>query len=336
MLSEISWIQGQERVKLKMSILEVKGLRTYFNISGKTARVVDGISFSLEKGKTMALVGESGCGKTITSLSITGLVPEPNGYIAGGSIQYKNRDLTKLHYSQMKTIRGRCISMIFQEPMTALNPVFTIGTQIMESVLAHEKIPVPEARDRCIKMLKEVGIPAPEMRFLEYPHQLSGGMKQRVMIAIALITNPDILIADEPTTALDVTIQAQIIDLLKKMQAQYGTSLLLITHDLGLVAEIADTITIMYAGKVAEQGDVNKIFKNPSHPYTVGLFGSLPYMHSPGERLHSIKGVVPQAFDFPPGCRFRTRCPEAKDICKKEPDLKKIKNGVTCACHFRK
>ncbi len=236
----------------------------------------------------------------------------------------------------MKTLRGRTISMIFQEPMTALNPVFTIGNQLMESLLTHEKINHSDTKKKCIEMLKEVGISEPELRFYEYPHQLSGGMKQRVMITMALLSNPDILIADEPTTALDVTIQAQILDLLKNMQKRYGTSMLLITHDLGIVAENAHNITIMYAGKVAEQGDVKKILNKPSHPYTQRLLKSLPESHSPAERLHSIKGIVPDALNFPQGCRFRPRCLEAKDICNKEPELKKLKNGVACACFFRK
>ncbi len=299
------------------------------------AKAVDGVSFSLEKGKTTALVGESGCGKTVASYSIMGLVPEPNGYIAEGEIIYKDEDLLKYSFSRMRELRGRTISMIFQEPMTALNPVFTIGNQLMESLLAHEKMDSANAKEKCIEMLKDVGIPGHEQRFNEYPHQLSGGMKQRVMIAMALLSNPDILIADEPTTALDVTIQAQILDLLKNMQKKYGTSMLLITHDLAVVAENADSLTIMYAGKVVEQGGVKQIFKKPSHPYTQRLLKSLPSMHSPGKRLHSIKGIVPDALDFPEGCRFRTRCLEAKDKCKSEPELKKLKNGIKCACFFR-
>ncbi len=318
-----------------MALLEVKNLRTYFKLPEGIAKAVDGVSFNLEKGKTHALVGESGCGKTIISYSIMGLVPEPNGYIAGGEVIYNGENLLKYSFSQMKALRGRTISMIFQEPMTALNPVFTVGNQLMECLFTHEKINKSEIKERCITMLKEVGIPSPELRFNEYPHQLSGGMKQRVMIAMALLSNPDILIADEPTTALDVTIQAQILDLLKSIQEKYKTSMLLITHDLGVVSQNADSLTIMYAGKIVEQGDVNTIFKNPSHPYTIGLLRSLPSMHSPGERLHSIKGMVPQALHFPAGCRFRTRCEEAKEICSEEPDLKKLKNGIKCACFFR-
>lgn len=319
-----------------MALLEVKNLRTYFKLPGGIAKAVDGVSFNLEKGKTHALVGESGCGKTIISYSIMGLVPEPNGYIAGGEVIYNGENLLKYSFSQMKALRGRTISMIFQEPMTALNPVFTVGNQLMECLFTHEKINQSQVKEKCITMLKEVGIPSPELRFNEYPHQLSGGMKQRVMIAMALLSNPDILIADEPTTALDVTIQAQILDLLKSIQEKYKTSMLLITHDLGVVAQNADILTIMYAGKVVEQGDVNTIFKNPSHPYTIGLLRSLPSMHSPGERLYSIKGMVPQALHFPEGCRFKTRCEEAKEICSEEPELKKLKNNIKCACFFRK
>jgi len=319
-----------------MALLEVKNLCTYFNLPEGTARAVDGVSFSLEKGKTTALVGESGCGKTVVSYSIMGLVPEPNGYIAGGEIIYKGTNLLDYSFSQMKALRGTTISMIFQEPMTALNPVFTIGNQLMEGLIAHRKADKNSAKNKCIEMLKEVGIPGPELRFHEYPHQLSGGMKQRVMIAMALLANPDILIADEPTTALDVTIQAQILDLLNSIQKKYKTAILLITHDLGIVSENADSVTIMYAGKVMEQGDVKKILTNPSHPYTQRLLKSLPATHKPGERLHSIKGVVPDALEFPEGCRFRTRCLEAKDKCRQEPELKKLKNGVKCACFFRK
>ncbi len=249
-----------------MSILEVKDLKTYFRMPEGTAKAVDGVSFSLEKGKTTALVGESGCGKTVASYSIMGLVPEPAGYIAGGEIIYRNEDLLKFSFSKMRQLRGRTISMIFQEPMTALNPVFMVGTQLIESFIIHEDISKAAAREKCIEMLREVGIPGPEQRFNEYPHQLSGGMKQRVMIAMALLSNPDILIADEPTTALDVTIQAQILDLLTNIQKKYNTSILLITHDLGIVAEHAHSLTIMYAGKVVEQGDVKKIFQNPSQP----------------------------------------------------------------------
>lgn len=319
-----------------MALLEVRNLCTYFRMPEGIAKAVDGVSFDLEKGKTTALVGESGCGKTVASYSIMGLVPEPNGYVAGGEIIYKGENLLKFSFNQMRELRGKTITMIFQEPMTALNPVFTIGTQLTESLSAHEKISSLDTKRKCIEMLKEVGIPGPELRFDEYSHQLSGGMKQRVMIAMALVSSPDILIADEPTTALDVTIQAQILGLLKNMQKKYNTSMLLITHDLGVVAENAHSLTIMYAGKIVEQGDVKKIFKEPSHPYTQRLLKSLPSMHSPGERLHSIKGIVPDALNFPEGCRFRTRCLEAKDICKQEPELKKLKKGMLCACFFRK
>ena len=319
-----------------LPILEVKDLKIYFRSPQGIAQAVDGISFSLEKGKTTALVGESGCGKTITGYAIMGLVPEPNGFIAGGQILYNNEDLVKLSFNQMRKLRGKTISMIFQEPSTALNPVFTIGSQLMETLIIHEHISKKAVKKRCIDILGEVGIPEPTLRFDEYPHQLSGGMKQRVMITMALITNPDILIADEPTTALDVTIQAQIIELLKSVQKKFGTALLLITHDLGVVAENADSITIMYAGKVVEQGDVRTIIDNPSHPYTQGLLKSLPSMNKSGQKLYSIKGVVPRALDFPAGCRFRTRCPEAQQQCAQQPELKTLKNNIKCACFLRK
>ncbi len=321
-----------------MTILEVKDLKIYFRSPQGIAQAVDGISFSLEKGKTTALVGESGCGKTITGYAIMGLVPEPNGFIAGGQILYNNQDLLKLSFNQMRKLRGKTMAMIFQEPATALNPVFTIGSQLAETLRIHqEKAQAVSVniKKRCIDILAEVGIPEPALRFDEYPHQLSGGMKQRVMIAMALITNPDILIADEPTTALDVTIQAQIIELLKSVQEKFGTALLLITHDLGVVAENADNITIMYAGKIVEQGDIRTIIDNPSHPYTQGLLKSLPSMNKSGQKLYSIKGVVPQALDFPAGCRFRTRCPEAQEQCAQQPKLKTLDNNIKCACFFR-
>jgi oligopeptide/dipeptide ABC transporter ATP-binding protein len=318
-----------------MALLEVRDLRTWFRLPDGVAKAVDGVSFDLEKGKTTALVGESGCGKTVASYSIMGLVPEPNGFIASGTIMYNGEDLAKLPFSRMRALRGSKISMIFQEPSLALNPVFTVGAQLAEAVAAHQRTDPRSARERCVAMLKEVGIPAPELRFNEYPHQLSGGMKQRIMIAMALLSEPDILIADEPTTALDVTIQAQILDLLSRVRGKFGTAILLITHDLAIVSEYADTVTVMYAGKVAEQGGVRTVLDRPSHPYTQGLLKSLPSMHRPGERLYSISGVVPDAGDFPEGCRFRTRCPEAREDCGREPALKRIATGALCACHFR-
>jgi len=319
-----------------MALLEVRDLRTWFRMPGGISKAVDGVSFDLEKGKTTALVGESGCGKTVVSYSIMGLVPEPNGYIAGGEIVYGGTDLVKLPFSRMKEIRGSKISMIFQEPSLALNPVFTVGNQLTEALTAHKAVDRKTATEKCVAMLKEVGIPAPELRFNEYPHQLSGGMKQRIMIAMALLSEPDILIADEPTTALDVTIQAQILDLLLKVREKFGTAILLITHDLAIVSEYADTVTVMYAGKIAEQGDVRTVLDKPSHPYTQGLLKSLPSTHAPSERLYSISGVVPDAMEFPEGCRFRTRCPEAQDACAKEPELKRLDStGSLCACHVR-
>lgn len=318
-----------------MAILEVKDLKTWFRTPKGTAKAVDGVSFSVKKGCTMALVGESGCGKTMISYSIMGLVPEPNGYIESGQILYNGEDIVSLPWSRKREMRGKKISMIFQEPSTSLNPVFSVGHQLSEVLTAHGESDKEKIRTACIDMLHEVGIPSPELHFDEYPHQLSGGMKQRVMIAMALLARPDILIADEPTTALDVTIQAQILDLLCSMQDKFGMALLLITHDLAVVSETAQDITVMYAGKIAEQGKTASVLNNPSHPYTQGLIRSLPSSHAPGERLRSIAGTVPDAINFPAGCRFRTRCPEARDICSKEPELKKLKNGALCACHFR-
>jgi oligopeptide/dipeptide ABC transporter ATP-binding protein len=304
-------------------ILEVKGLKTSFFTEGGEVKAVDDVSFDVFKGKTLGIVGESGCGKSVTSLSIMRLIPNPPGRVVGGEILYKGKDLLKLAPESMRKIRGNEVSMIFQEPMTSLNPVFTIGNQISEAISLHQDLSRAEVRNKSIEMLKLVGIPSPDKRIDDYPHQLSGGMRQRVMIAMALSCNPQVLIADEPTTALDVTIQAQILDLLRELQAKVGMGLILITHDLGVVAEMAHEVVVMYAGRVVEQGSVREIFKNPKMPYTRGLLNSIPSM-SKG-RLETIPGIVPNLLHLPKGCRFQERCTYVLDACRQgEPDLRKI------------
>lgn len=304
--------------------LEVRNLRTSFFTDEGEVKAVDNVSFNAYRGKTLGIVGESGCGKSVTSLSIMRLVPEPPGKILGGEILYKGQDLLKLSSSEMRKIRGNEISMIFQEPMTSLNPVFTIGNQIREAIALHQRsLSKKEVQEQAIEMLRLVGIPAPEKRVEDYPHQLSGGMRQRVMIAMALSCNPSVLIADEPTTALDVTIQAQILELLKELQAKVGMALILITHDLGVVAEVADEVVVMYAGQVVEQGTVDEIFSNPKMPYTRGLLNSIPTMEK--KRLEAIPGIVPDLRNLPVGCRFQDRCSFVVDSCRsKEPELRVI------------
>ncbi|OIP30894.1 MAG: peptide ABC transporter ATP-binding protein [Deltaproteobacteria bacterium CG2_30_63_29] len=315
-------------------ILQLKGLRTYFFTDEGVLPAVDGVSCSIYKGKTLGVVGESGCGKSVTALSILQLVPNPPGRIVGGQVLFKGRDLTKLKPEEMRKIRGNDIAMVFQEPMTSLNPVFTVGNQIMEAITLHKGVDRLEARDLAIEMLKRVGIPNPELRIDEYPHQLSGGMRQRVMIAMALSCSPQLLIADEPTTALDVTIQAQILDLLQGLKENYGMSILLITHDLGVVAEVADDVVVMYAGKVVEYASVNDLFETPLHPYTKGLFKSIPSIGPRTERLATIRGMVPAPLEFPSGCRFRTRCDLATEKCAaQEPQMDAIRPGHFVACH---
>jgi peptide/nickel transport system ATP-binding protein/oligopeptide transport system ATP-binding protein len=310
-------------------ILEVKNLRTSFFSEDGEIKAVDDVSFNVFKGKTLGIVGESGCGKSVTSLSIMRLVQSPPGKIVGGEILYKGKDLLKLDPAEMRKIRGNEISIIFQEPMTSLNPVFTIGNQIREAIALHQDLSRKDIADKAVEMLKLVGIPSPEKRVEDYPHQLSGGMRQRVMIAMALSCNPNILIADEPTTALDVTIQAQILDLLRELQQKVGMALILITHDLGVVAEVADEVVVMYAGKVAEQGKVREIFHQPKHPYTRGLLNSIPTLSKDPtgkikkKRLETIPGIVPNLLELPVGCRFQERCTYVMDACKqKEPDLR--------------
>ncbi len=309
-------------------ILEVKNLRTSFFTDAGELKAVDDVSFNVYSGKTLGIVGESGCGKSVTSLSLMRLIPSPSGKIIGGEILYKGRNLLELKPHEMRSIRGNEISMIFQEPMTSLNPVFTVGYQIREVIGLHQDLSRKEVHDQAIEMLKLVGIPSPEKRIHDYPHHLSGGMRQRVMIAMALSCNPQILIADEPTTALDVTIQAQILELLKELQQKVGMALILITHDLGVVAEIADEVAVMYAGRVVEQGLVRDIFSRPQMPYTQGLLNSIPVLsrHSSGrvkKRLEAIPGIVPNMLSLPEGCRFQDRCSYAIDLCKeREPDLR--------------
>jgi oligopeptide/dipeptide ABC transporter ATP-binding protein len=316
------------------ALLEVRGLETQFATDGGTVRAVDGISFAIEAGRTVGMVGESGCGKTVTALSILRLIPSPPGRIVGGQVLYQGKDLLALSASEMRRIRGNEIAMIFQEPMTSLNPVFTIGDQIGEAIRLHQRTSRRDTRDRVIEMLRLVEIPEPARRVDDYPHQLSGGMRQRVMIAMALSCNPKLLIADEPTTALDVTIQAQILDLLASLKARLGMAMLLITHDLGVVAEQADEVLILYAGALVEHASAADLFERPLHPYTRGLLDSLPRIGAQrGERLRPIPGTVPPLTRLPSGCRFRDRCSLAVEECARgEPPLEEKARGHAAAC----
>ena len=314
--------------KLDSHLLNVQGLKTYFHLEQGVAKAVDGVSFHIDEHETLGLVGESGCGKSVTSLSIMRLIQSPPGRIEDGIIEYRGRDLLKLSEAEMRSVRGNDIAMIFQEPMTSLNPVFTVGSQIMEAVSLHQKVGSQEARNRTIEMLKLVGIPDPEQRIDEYPHQMSGGMRQRIMIAMALSCNPDVLIADEPTTALDVTIQAQIMELLQRLQDELGMAILLITHDLGVVAESTHRMAVMYAGHIVEEGTTREIFSMPAHPYTSGLIDSVPRLDTLQNRLTVIPGTVPDPANLPDGCPFSPRCPLADDRCRAEfPLLEKINDG---------
>ncbi len=317
------------------TLLSVKDLRTEFDTEDGLVRAVDGVSFSIRSGETFALVGESGCGKSVTAFSIMGLIPKPPGRVVGGEVKLEGRGLLDLTERQMRSVRGGQISMIFQEPMSSLNPVFTCGAQIVEAIRLHRKISRREARELAIEMLDKVGIPAPRQRFSDYPHQLSGGMRQRVMIAMALSCNPKLLIADEPTTALDVTIQAQILDVINSVQVESDLAVMLITHDLAVVAETADNVAVMYASKIAEKTDVNQLFANPLHPYTRGLFRSLPRLGEKADRLETIPGSVPNPLHFPSGCKFHPRCSVGKDNpqCQShEPDLREVNPGHWVAC----
>lgn len=303
-------------------LLEVKNLKTQFKVKGGVVNAVNGIDFEINKGEVLAIVGESGSGKSVTSLSILNLIPNPPGKIFGGEILFNGEDLLKKTQKEMQDIRGDKISMIFQEPMTSLNPVLTIGRQISETIIKHQKIKKDEAMAASIKMLELVGIPNPDKRINEYPHQLSGGMRQRVMIAMALSCNPELLIADEPTTALDVTIQAQILDLILHLKDKLNTAILLITHDLGVVAETADKVVVMYCGKIVEKASVKEIFAKPLHPYTEGLLLSIPKVDEKVDQLFMIQGMVPNPLKMPKGCSFNDRCSKCLDICmEEEPEL---------------
>ncbi len=315
------------------ALLAVNDLKTLFAIEGGEFPAVDGVSFSIEAGHTLGIVGESGCGKSVTALSIMGLVPQPPGRIAGGQILFEGVDLTRLTQAQMRELRGDRISMIFQEPMTSLNPVLTVGEQIVEGVLRHRKISRDAAKDLAIDMLRKVHIPSPEQRFDDYPHRLSGGMRQRVMIAMALACKPKLLIADEPTTALDVTIQAQILDLMRMLREETGTAIMLITHDLGVVAELADDVVVMYAGRVVERASVTTLFEQPQHPYTIGLLGSIARLDIEQDRLAAIEGQVPNPLAPVGGCRFNPRCPFAYERCfRDDPPLIDLGRGQQAAC----
>lgn len=317
------------------TILSVENLTTSFHIGGRMLNAVDDCSFSVPRGQTIGIVGESGCGKSVTSLSIMRLIPNPPGQITGGKIMFEGQDLLGLSDAQMRKIRGNKISMIFQEPMTSLNPVYTIGNQIGEVFRLHKDASKSEARERSIEILRKVRIPSPEKRIDEYPHQLSGGMRQRVMIAMALACEPALLIADEPTTALDVTIQAQILDLINTLRSETGMACMLITHDLGVVAETCDFVAVMYGGKIVESAPVRELFADPKHPYTQGLLRSIPKLGAHSKRLNTIPGLVPSLGNFPQGCRFQDRCTFKQERCTKTlPELRPMGNGAMVACHF--
>jgi len=319
----------------KNPILSVRNLRTYFYTEDGVVRAVDGVDFDVYEGETLGIVGESGSGKSVTSLAILRLL-DPKGKIEDGSeIIFNWKNLLELNEDEMRKIRGNDIAMIFQEPMVALNPVFTIGEQIMEAILLHQDVDKKKAREMAIDMLRKVGIPEPEKRVDEYPHELSGGMRQRAMIAMALSCRPKLLIADEPTTALDVTIQAQILELMKSLQKEYGMAIILITHDVGVIAENADRVVVMYGGKVMETSDVRTTFRKPKHPYTWGLLNSIPRLDIEQERLYSIPGMVPDPLHFPAGCRFSNRCEFGEEKCSVEmPPLVEVESGHMVRCFF--
>jgi oligopeptide/dipeptide ABC transporter ATP-binding protein len=321
---------------MREKLIEIRDLRTHFQTEAGTAKAVDGVSLDIYEGEVLGLVGESGSGKSVTALSILRLIPDPPGKIVSGSILYRGRDLLKLSRPEMRKIRGNEISMIFQEPMTSLNPVFTIGMQMMEVILEHQTSSKADAFGQSVAMLKLVGIASPERRMNDYPHHFSGGMRQRVMIAMALACNPSLLIADEPTTALDVTIQAQILELMLELKGErQGAAILLITHNLGVVAETCDRVAVMYGGKLQEVGPVEEIFNAPRHPYTQGLLASLPSIAGDKhDRLRTIPGNVPGIHDLPEGCKFLTRCPERFDQCDVEPELVEVSPGHTVRCHL--
>ncbi|MEY8393723.1 ABC transporter ATP-binding protein [Lachnospiraceae bacterium 45-P1] len=312
-------------------ILEIKDLTIHYVTDDEVVKAVNDISITLEEGESLGLVGETGAGKTTTAMGILGLVPNPPGKIIGGEVIYKGKNLLKLSEAEMRKIRGHEISMIFQDPMTALNPVLTVGDQIMEVIRLHQKVSKAEAMKRAMDMMEMVGIEGG--RCNEYPHQFSGGMKQRIVIAIALACNPSLLIADEPTTALDVTIQAQVLDLIDNLKKKFNTSLLLITHDLGVVAEVCDKVAIVYAGRIVEYGNLESIYNNPKHPYTNGLFGSIPDFSKKAHRLNPIRGLMPDPSNLPEGCAFAERCPNATDECRKrQPPVVEVEPGHSVRC----
>jgi oligopeptide/dipeptide ABC transporter ATP-binding protein len=319
-------------------VLEVDQLKTYFFAPDATIKAVDGVSYSVRRGDTLGVVGESGCGKSVTALSIMRLVASPPGRIMGGSVRLDGRNLLELSETEMESVRGNDVSMIFQEPMTSLNPLYTVGRQIAETIALHQGLSRRDAFDKAIEMLRRVSIPEPERRAHAYPHQMSGGMRQRVMIAMALSCNPKVLIADEPTTALDVTIQAQILDLMRELQETFGTAIILITHDMGVVAENADRVVVMYAGRKVEEAAADTLFDQPGHPYTKGLLGSIPHRDNTADagtrrRLNEIKGLVPSLAQLPKGCSFAPRCSFASDHCRAvEPALQEHRPGHLIAC----
>ncbi len=316
-------------------LLEIKNLQTHFYVRGYTAKALDNVSLKIQSGQTLGLVGESGCGKSVTAHSIMRLIPDPPGRIEGGEIFFENQDLLKVSEARMRKIRGNQISMIFQEPMTSLNPVFTVGDQVAEVIRLHQRLSRRETRERVLDAFQLVGIPAAESRLDDYPHQMSGGMRQRVMIAMALACNPKLMIADEPTTALDVTIQAQILDLMNKLKTETGAAILFITHDLGVIAEMAQFVAVMYAGKIMEYSDVKTIFANPKNPYTVGLMQSIPVLGraTRDQRLRTISGVVPSLLNLPSGCLFSDRCQDVFDDCRQvEPDMYQFANNHFVRC----
>ena len=321
------------KILSKEKLIDVSGLKTHFFTEEGVVKAVDGVDFEIYPGETIGIVGESGCGKSVTSLSIMRLVESPPGRIVDGSIMFDGDDIVNKNQKEMRKIRGNDISMIFQEPMTSLNPVYTVGDQISEAIILHKDVNKKEARKQAIDMLAKVGIPLPEQRVDEYPHQLSGGMRQRVMIAMALSCDPKLLIADEPTTALDVTIQAQILDLMNDLKQKFGMAIMMITHDLGVIAEVADRIAVMYAGKVMEYTDAVSLFKDPKHPYTWGLMHSIPRLDKSVEKLYAIPGMVPSPLDFPEGCKYNTRCELADEKCKaEEPPLEEVEEGHQSRC----
>ncbi|MCR8641611.1 ABC transporter ATP-binding protein [Paenibacillus sp. N1-5-1-14] len=315
------------------NLVEFRNLQTHFHTEAGVVKAVNDVSFKIREGETLCVVGESGCGKSVTAMSLMGLIEKPNGRIVGGEIIFNEQDLLKLKHKEMRFIRGNDIAMIFQEPMSSLNPVLKIGEQIIEPIMEHLMQSKKEAREKAIDLIKLVGIPRAEQIYESYPHELSGGMRQRIMIAMALSCNPKLLIADEPTTALDVTIQAQILDIMRDIKTKVKTAIMLITHDLGVVAEMADYVVVMYAGKVIEEAPVNDLFKNPQHPYTQGLLKAKPIINQRTERLYSIPGQVPNPIELGVNCYFSDRCDRCMDICKvKQPPLKADPNGHKVAC----